>query len=640
RSKRPWRTLFERTLGALHYGAVLSLPVKAKSHVGHELGRPSTEDGGAQTGEFGAGKVVWANEGFEKLAGVDAFDIVGQDIISLFQEGGDTEDEKGGELKRNLELSTSCMLWMAMVGQQDDFTDVLCLHQPVAVPPQLSDEGRYSVLLFFDTASVQIENPEADGRGGEGGLGRVEGESRGSAVPPGRQQPFEADEEGKGIDRKQQACHDLSKAMASLLTDTTVDVGKSTGEGETSVAPNGNNNDGLAFIPDSCSRRNSRTSDSHIVGGGRWDKLADGEAGDEIFGEKVRGRGGTSSAGREQQYLSSVSGPTPPPTSPSPLPLADVVHKGVEVELEGELLGARLARECGIVDDLHDGGSIEEPPTLRAQRKYSDGSKNDKMAEEDEEGEEEEEEEGHRTSRSRQTLSSFSKAAESSGTADYPSGDDSSAEPRADLLLPSPRHDWKSTKKTLMADEQILLYGGDEQVAQKPHDVHGDTCGGSDTGSNDRSPAFNPAAVEARHPPAANNIKKAKDGTATTVKNEKGSDDPYEDDFCDDEDESLSSAWSGEGDGTRKSIDKTTITNTNKTTITNTTNSNNNNSEVENGSGLMGGGIRGIVGGFDDGSDDSMYSDTVAGGLEVSNSSGANENFGKDELSWGGSPEG
>lgn len=84
--------------------------MKAKSHVGHELGRPSTEDGGAQTGEFGAGKVVWANEGFEKLAGVDAFDIVGQDIISLFQEGGDTEDEKGGELKRNLELSTVSFL--------------------------------------------------------------------------------------------------------------------------------------------------------------------------------------------------------------------------------------------------------------------------------------------------------------------------------------------------------------------------------------------------------------------------------------------------------------------------------------------------------------------------------------------------
>lgn len=48
---------------------------------------------------------MWANEGFEKLSGIDAVDIVGQDIVSLFEEG-DTEDEKSGELKQSLELST------------------------------------------------------------------------------------------------------------------------------------------------------------------------------------------------------------------------------------------------------------------------------------------------------------------------------------------------------------------------------------------------------------------------------------------------------------------------------------------------------------------------------------------------------
>lgn len=79
---------------------------KTKADIGRGQGRTATEGGGAETGVVGAGKVVWANEGFEKLSGVEAVDIVGQNIVSLFDEGGDTEDEKGGELKRNLELST------------------------------------------------------------------------------------------------------------------------------------------------------------------------------------------------------------------------------------------------------------------------------------------------------------------------------------------------------------------------------------------------------------------------------------------------------------------------------------------------------------------------------------------------------
>lgn len=61
-----------------------------------------------------AGKALWANEGFEKLAGVDAVDIVGQDICCLFEEGEGEEGggregegregEERGELKRSLQL--------------------------------------------------------------------------------------------------------------------------------------------------------------------------------------------------------------------------------------------------------------------------------------------------------------------------------------------------------------------------------------------------------------------------------------------------------------------------------------------------------------------------------------------------------
>ena len=47
-----------------------------------------------------AGKVVWANEGFERLAGVDAADVVGQSLASLLDVGL----EEGKELILSLEL--------------------------------------------------------------------------------------------------------------------------------------------------------------------------------------------------------------------------------------------------------------------------------------------------------------------------------------------------------------------------------------------------------------------------------------------------------------------------------------------------------------------------------------------------------
>lgn len=112
RSRRPWRTLFERVLGSLQYGAVLSLAAI------NDNGSTGERKGSNSTAAAAAGKVVWANEGFEKLAGVDAIDIVGQDIVSVFAEGEGGEEEggdgeEGGELKRSLELGTVSLLQAA-----------------------------------------------------------------------------------------------------------------------------------------------------------------------------------------------------------------------------------------------------------------------------------------------------------------------------------------------------------------------------------------------------------------------------------------------------------------------------------------------------------------------------------------------
>lgn len=91
RSRRPWRTLFERSLGPLPHGAVLSLAEKTRHN--------EDVDGGPEV-VASAGKVVWANEGFERLAGVDATDVVGQNLASLLDVGL----EEGKELTLSLEL--------------------------------------------------------------------------------------------------------------------------------------------------------------------------------------------------------------------------------------------------------------------------------------------------------------------------------------------------------------------------------------------------------------------------------------------------------------------------------------------------------------------------------------------------------
>lgn len=113
RSRRPWRTLFERVLGSLPYGAVLSLTQASRNSDGCGEKRTLDGEGAVEATAAGAaaGKILWANESFEKLAGVDAVDIVGQEICSLFDEdeaetgeGEEGEGEGRGELKRSLEL--------------------------------------------------------------------------------------------------------------------------------------------------------------------------------------------------------------------------------------------------------------------------------------------------------------------------------------------------------------------------------------------------------------------------------------------------------------------------------------------------------------------------------------------------------
>lgn len=103
-----------------------------------------------------------------------------------------------------------------MAGQGQEPTDVLCLHQPVTVSPELSDEGRYSALLFFDTASVELED---EVEGGEGEGGGTEGDGRGerASVPHGKAKATREDDDRRG--RRQQCCHDLCRAMSILLTD-------------------------------------------------------------------------------------------------------------------------------------------------------------------------------------------------------------------------------------------------------------------------------------------------------------------------------------------------------------------------------------------------------------------------------------
>lgn len=139
RSKRPWRTLFERSLGSLPHGAILSLAEQREDVDGHGATAGDSSPAGAPVG-----KVVWANEGFERLAGVDAADVVGQHLASLFEVGLD----EGTELTRSLELGqVGCRaVHVGTGGEHVTFSSLLIgVRRPTSSPLKL--HGQYILAV-------------------------------------------------------------------------------------------------------------------------------------------------------------------------------------------------------------------------------------------------------------------------------------------------------------------------------------------------------------------------------------------------------------------------------------------------------------------------------------------------------------
>ncbi|CAM9702033.1 unnamed protein product, partial [Ectocarpus sp. 4 AP-2014] len=645
RSRRPWRTLFERTLGSLPYGAVLSL-----------AGENGDENIPASTATAAAGKVVWASEGFEKLAGVDAIDVVGQEVGSLFEVGGTEEDEKGeeaGELKRSLELGQAsfighsldndgdCTLWMTMGEQQDGLTNVLCVHHPVTVPPQLSEEGRYSVLLFFDTASVLFENPRRQAAEQKGEGGEIGGQQSDSLYLEGKDQDRERN--------RQRTCYSLSRAMTILLADN-VDVDIANGLlKEACVSFEGNND------TDYQSETLTPSSDDksvRIVHGRRrlGSKDIEGEAGDVYVGGQ-RGSGEVKGpTSQEQRHLLQSK------RSETAYRSDDVSRSPAE-EREGEYLRGDPLLESGIVDEQQHGASrIEGHLSSSGQLENGRGSRS---------GDDEEEEEGRTSGNIRriqqhrqqhpQYSPAFSAATESGGAAEYSSGDESSTEPRDDLLG-SPGREEATAAATASPAEPKLFDGGGERIDGESNSNvhHGDLSNGGGNSSFDRSllsPSSRPPVAGSRISLDRTQESEDEAGTDATMVQREGSDDPYEDDFCcDEEDESLSLSLS------RPEQEQGRVTGKNISS------DNTINNGPDNGGGrgkAVIGGHRGVDHGFDveghwqddkddtysSSSSDGVYSGTGAGGLKIYLHGGGvdgvkSECDDNDELTWEGSPEG
>ncbi|CAB1109452.1 unnamed protein product [Ectocarpus sp. CCAP 1310/34] len=624
RSRRPWRTLFERTLGSLPYGAVLSLA--------RENGEDDIQ---ASTTTAAAGKVVWASEGFEKLAGVDAFDVVGQEVGFLFEVGGNEEDDEGeeaGELKRSLELGQGCTLWMTMGEQRDGLTNVLCVHQPVTVPPQLSEEGRYSVLLFFDTASVLLENPRRQATEEQGEGGEIGGKQADSLYLKGKDQDREQ--------YRQRTCYSLSRAMALLLADNVaVDIANGLLK-EAYVSFEGNNDTDYqseTLTPSSDDRSARIVHEIRRLGS----KEVGGEAGDVYLGGQ-RGNGevrGPTSQEQRSLLQSKRSGTTY---------CSDDVSRYPTEEREGKYLRGDLLMDSGIVDEQQHGAShIEDQLICSGQPVNGRGSRS---------GDDDEEEEGRtsgnirRIQQHRQQLPksfpAFSAATESCGAAEYSSGDETSTEPRDDLLG-SPGREGATAEATASPAEPKLFDGGDERIdGEFNNNVHhGGLSNGGGNSSFDRSflsPSSRPPMAGSRISLDRTQESEEEAGTDTTTVQREGSDDPYEDDFCcDEEDESLSLSLprpaQEEGRVTGKYIS----------------------SDITINNGPVVGGHRGVDDGFDvkghwqgdkddaysSSSSDDVYSGTVAGGLQINLHGGGvdgveSERDDNDELTWEGSPEG
>lgn len=546
-----------------------------------------------------------------------------------------------------------------MAGQQDGFIDVLCLHQTVAVPPQLSDEGRYSVLMFFDTASVLLENQE---HGGRRWGGRVEGEGGRSGMQPDREEGDGLDQEGRDRRSRKQICHDLSKAIAILLSDGDVLL-----EGDLA---DGKGNDGSIFDsrqsdnPISC-RNNGRSSP--VVDGTRillTGKKAEGGAGDIDFGAEGEGD--------PEQRPSSLE-------RPSSLGLnreADALSRDLQGELDGEQLEARLARECGIVNDL-PGDGLETLPLSDVPSAHGVGGQSE---------EENVEEEEHATTRDKEQQqqqhvrpTSPSHSAAKSDDAEYSSGDESSVPPRVDLLLSPYRASTSTRRSTVPTEERQLprktiriphrgsrgsgtmtdetgvttsriLPVTDSRIAtdgRSDVEVESSTATGKSMDEQDRNPQDTlPGTVDRGKAVAT---AKYDDAQQSTPRNLRLSLDGYEDDFCDDEDESGSLVQpqeEGEGSAGKKS----------DATAGDNNNSHSKPRGVEHRSDLIrGGNGDSVATGFDDeasadgyasSTSEGVYSDTAAGGLEADLHGGGRSDGvgyapdGHLDTSWGGSPDG
>lgn len=524
--------------------------------------------------------------------------------------------------------------------QQDGLTNVVCVHQPVTVPPQLSEEGRYSVLLFFDTASVLFENSQRQAAEQQGEEGEIGGQQADSLYLEGKYQDRERN--------RQRTCYSLSRAMAVLLADN-VDVDIVNGLlKEAYVSFEGNND------TDYQSETLTPSSDdksARIVHGRRrlGSKDIEGEAGDVYLGGQ-RGSGevrGPTSQEQRPLLQSKRSGTTY---------RSDDVSRYPAEEREGEYLRGDLILKSGIVDEQQHGAShIDGHLTSSGQLENGRGSR---CGDDDEE-------EGRTSGNIRRTqqhrqqqpqyFPAFSAATESGGAAEYSSGDESSTEPRDDLLG-SPGREEATAAATVSPAEPKLFDGGDERIDGESNSNvhHGDLSSGGGNSSFDRnllSPSSRPPVTGSRISLDRTQESEEEAGTDATTVQREGSDDPYEDDFCcDEEDESLSLSLSrpeqeeGRVAGTNISSDNAI------------------NNGPDNGGWrgkAVAGGHRGVDDIFDvkghwqddkddaysSSSSDGVYSGTVAVGLKINLDGGGvdgvkSERDDNDELTWEGYPEG
>ncbi|CAM9499110.1 unnamed protein product [Ectocarpus fasciculatus] len=527
---------------------------------------------------------------------------------------------------------------MTMGEQQDGLTNVLCVHQPVTVPPQLSDEGRYSVLLFLDTASVLLENPRRQSAQQQGDRGDI-----------GGQQARALDQEGKDQDRernRQRTCHRLSRAMAILLADS-IDVDVANDILKEACVSFGGNND-TDFQSETLTP-SSVDKSAHIVHGRRRlaSKDIEGEAGDVCVGGQ-RGSSEVRGPSSQEQHALLQSKPS------GSTYRSDDVSRYPGEEQGGEYMRGDLLRESGIVDEQQHGDNHVEGQ-VSGQLENGRGSRN---------GDDDEEEgctsgnirrpQQHRQQQP-QSFPAFSAATESGGAAEYSSGDESSTEPRDDLLG-SPGREEGTAAATASPAEQQLLDGGYERIGRESNSEihHGDLSKDGGNNSFDRSllsPSSRPPVAGSRLSlDRTQESEKEAGSDATTVQRE-GSDDPYEDDFCcDEEDESLSLSLTRPGQEEGRVVGKNISSD----------------NTINNGPDNRGGRGKGVVDGdrcvdddfdvkghwqddkddaYSSSSSDGVYSGTVAGGLKMNLNDGSvdgvkSERDDYDELTWEGSPEG